>query len=123
MLESPYRTVQVACPKCGAAPERPCHAPSGDERGVPHIARRNAHPGWDRKRREWRKVRSEHATQERLTAAQCLRNAHGHIARAYAQIDGNGMTPGHKARMIHETLDAVDWIRRALEHMDKVDAP
>lgn len=63
---------------------------------------------------------SESATQERLTAVQCLRNAHGHIAQAYAQIDGSGMGPGHRARMIKETLDAVDWIRRALEHMQKV---
>jgi hypothetical protein len=66
---------------------------------------------------------SEHDTQERLTAVQCLRNAHGHIAKAYAQIDGTGMTAGHRSRMVRETLDAVDWIRRALEHMDKVGSP
>jgi hypothetical protein len=64
---------------------------------------------------------SDHAVQERLTAVQCLRNAHKHIAVAYSQIDGNLMTPGNQARMVRETLDAVDWIRRALEHMQKVD--
>lgn len=57
---------------------------------------------------------------ERLTAALCLKNAHGHIATAYAQI-GNPVldSPARRDRMVRETLDAVDWIRRALEHMEK----
>jgi hypothetical protein len=54
---------------------------------------------------------------ERLAAAQCLRNAHNHIATAYSQIDGTLHSPAHRDRMIHETLHAVDWIRRALEHV------
>lgn len=58
------------------------------------------------------------STHERLTAALCLRNAHGHIATAYSQIGGELDTPGRRARALRETLDAVDWIRRALEHME-----
>lgn len=56
---------------------------------------------------------------ERLTAALCLKNAHGHIATAYAQIEGVLDSPARRNRMARETLDAVDWIRRALEHMEK----
>ena len=55
--------------------------------------------------------------EERLAAAQCLKNAHGHIATAYAQIDGEPDSPGRRNRMLCETLDAVDWIRRAIEHV------
>lgn len=63
----------------------------------------------------------EIALHERLTAAQCLRNAHGHTATAYAQIDNEAIfTPGRLRRAVRETLDAVDWIRRALEHMEKM---
>lgn len=54
---------------------------------------------------------------ERLAAVQCLKNAHGHIATAYSQIDGALDTPGRRSRMVRETLDAVDWIRRGLEHL------
>ena len=61
--------------------------------------------------------RSDAALRERLTAAQCLKNAHGHIATAYAQIDGALDTPRRHSRMVRETLDAIDWIRRALEHI------
>ena len=58
---------------------------------------------------------------ERLTTVQCLRNAHGNIAKAYAQIEGT-FPPGpeHRRRALRETLDAVDWIRRALEHAEEM---
>ena len=63
----------------------------------------------------------EETTVDRLRAAQCLRNAHGHIAQAYARMDGeHAATPGHYHRVIRETLDAVDWMRRALESMDRL---
>jgi hypothetical protein len=52
----------------------------------------------------------------RLRAEQCLKNAHGHIATAYAQFFP-GMSPAHLNRAVRETLDAVDWIRRACESM------
>ncbi len=64
-------------------------------------------------------TQSDGEPMERLTAAQCLKNAHGHIATAYAQIGGKLDSPARRERMRHETLDAVDWIRRALEHMEK----
>jgi hypothetical protein len=64
-----------------------------------------------------RSDQSEATTLARLTAAQCLKNAHIHIATAYTQIDGKLDTPARRDRMVTETLDAVDWIRRALEHM------
>lgn len=59
----------------------------------------------------------DRAIQERLMTAQCLKNAHGHIATAYAQLD-DPYGPGHARRVARETLDAVDWLRRALEHFD-----
>jgi hypothetical protein len=59
---------------------------------------------------------------ERFTAAQCLKNAHGHLAVAYSQIGTVLDSPARRERMVKETLDAVDWIRRALEHMGKLDA-
>lgn len=73
---------------------------------------------------ESRRSREDEAQlHDRLSAVQCLKNAHGHIATAYAQIDGPlGNQPGRRARVVTETLDAVDWIRRALEHMEGRDA-
>jgi hypothetical protein len=55
---------------------------------------------------------------DRLTTAQCLKNAHGHIAVAYAKVTDTGGSPERDRRVISETLDAVDWIRRALNHLD-----
>lgn len=62
---------------------------------------------------------SENALYENLTAAQCLQNAHGHIATAYAQVGSGYVDHAHRHRALREALDAVDWIRRALEHMEK----
>lgn len=63
---------------------------------------------------------SEQELHERLRAEQCLRNAHGHIAHAYAAMGEPHLTPGHRRRVVSETLDAVDWIRRALESIDRL---
>lgn len=64
-------------------------------------------------------TRCNQTSEERREAARCLRNAHRNIALAYAQINGILVGPGRDDRMLRETLDAVDWIRRALEHMEK----
>lgn len=66
---------------------------------------------------------NESATHKRLDAVGCLKNAHGHIAQAYAYLDGQiGAQPSRQRRAIRETLDAVDWLRRALERLDELDA-
>jgi hypothetical protein len=61
---------------------------------------------------------SERALHERLEAARHLANAQGHIAQAYAQLSGVATSPQRRYRAVRETIDAVDWIRRALEHME-----
>jgi len=66
--------------------------------------------------------REDEATlHERLRAEQCLKNAHQQIAVAFAHIGGEHMpTPGHWRRTISELTGAVDWLRRALESLDRL---
>jgi hypothetical protein len=50
-----FLTIDVACPRCGAAAGAPCiTVGKGLVRDVPHRARINAHPGYDSKRRHWK---------------------------------------------------------------------